>query len=117
MARMYDSGTVRRAAPKARAPQPPRQIRDSGVQSDANQAVRRPVRPPSRSGVFGPLQRADKSITRAQRVAASRTQRARRQVEAHTTVPYVPKVAHATPGQREAARQAARTAYLQGIHS
>jgi hypothetical protein len=77
--------------------------------------TRRTTRQPP-SGIFGPVRRADAGITRAQHVAAHRTQRARRKVERRVVVPYVPKLAHPTAGQRGAAQSiVARGLRRQGI--
>jgi predicted flap endonuclease-1-like 5' DNA nuclease len=77
--------------------------------------TRRTTRKPP-AAIFGPVGRADAGITRAQRVAHQRTQRAQRKVERRVVVPYTPKLAHPTPAQRGAAQSiVARGLHRQGI--
>jgi hypothetical protein len=60
---------------------------------------------PAPASIFGAIHRADAPITRAQKLAGQRVQRARKPILRRTNVPYVPKLAHPTRQQRTAAIQ------------
>lgn len=61
-----------------------------------------PPKPAPKSGPFGPVGRADAPITKAQKQAKKKTQKAKAQVNSRASTPAIPKLKNATPKQRDA---------------